>query len=348
MDVAELLDRAAESWGEDWVTVVSLLRRALELDPWRADVRASLGLASGSAGDTGEARRQLSLALDLDPDHPKYWADLAMVNLYAGDFRAARSLLEESLVRRPDYVWAYAELTRCYSRLGEEIAMAAAAARTINIDPVGEATSEVRLILVAHRRADLDAGEPQAGSRFPWRRRRAPVRLRPMMPGVDAFLAATALPTEEAVQALEQVLAGVVEGTADYFVVLGALADRNFRIGRHDRCAEYSRRAAVGLPCVEALVAEPRQGWFVEPGRDHDAKAGYEALVWELFDEEPVLTVLVIEPGLPRDVRRATVATRSGTYEIQRGGNLFVIDTPRRNRVIHESFDRSAPSFGEW
>ena len=343
MGVAELLAEAAGAWGKDWDTVTALLRRAVRIDPWRADVRAALGLALSSVGDMADATRQLHLALDLDPDHPKYWADLAMVAFRESDYSTACSFLEESIVRRPDFVWAMVELTRCYSRLGYEIAMSAAGARAINLDPIGEPTRQVASILVSHRQQAAEA-ESGPGRRFLRRRAQRPRRPGPL----DDFLSARDLPFSEAIPVLERILAILDDECADYFVVLETLADMHFHLDQHVLCAEYSRRAVNGLTCVRALVAEPRQGWMLEAGREHDAKAAYGALIRKLFNEEAIFTVFELDPNRIQDLRRASVHTDSGIYEIQRGGNLFVINTPRGDRVIHEAFDRSDLPFAEW
>jgi tetratricopeptide (TPR) repeat protein len=325
MGVTELLSEAAEAWGTNWDTVIALLRRAVEIDPWRADLRDKLGLALAAAGDSAAATRQLHLALDLDPDHPKYWADLAMVAFGESDYRTACSLLEEAIARRPDYVSATVELTRCYSRLDQQIAMAEAGSRAINIDPLGDAKLQVTAILKAHWRPGASRSA-----------------------AVGDFFSARDLPPGEAIPALERVLTILEGGSANHSIVLETLAGKYFLLDQHDRCAEYSLRALTGLPCARALAAKPRQGGMIEAGRDHDAKTVYATLIQNLFNEEALLTALKVDTGRIQDLREAIVHTATGIYEIRRGGNVFVISTPNGSQVLHEVFDRSDLALAEW
>lgn len=353
MDVATLLGEAAAAWGDDWYRVVAALSEAVELDPWRPEVRARLGLAQSVLGRQADAKRQLNLALDLDPYHPRYWADLALVHVSVGEYADARSLLEESIARRPDYVWAMVALARCYARLGSDIAMAVTAARAINLDPIGEPTDELKGILARRWNGPEDRARPPGPPRGLIGRVRG-FLLRsddqppPPSRQVADFLAARDMDLGDRVTILGGVLDGLNPDTADYCVVLETLADVHFRLDHHDVCADYSRRAVAGLRCVRALVPEPRRYRLVEAGRDHDAKAAYGQLIVELFGEEPTMTALVFKPGRPNDVRSAQVFARSGVYDIDRGGNLFVIRTPGGGRVIHEAFDRNDLPLAEW
>jgi Flp pilus assembly protein TadD len=81
---------------------LSLVRRAIELDPNYADAYNLLGAIRGTAGDVSAAREAFRTSLRLDPRDPVTYLNLAQLELAAGQRDVAADLFAEALSLDPN------------------------------------------------------------------------------------------------------------------------------------------------------------------------------------------------------------------------------------------------------
>lgn len=79
------------------------LRKAIEIDPKTARIRAELGALKLTDGDMASAQQWLQSALDLEPQLAEARGNLATIYAKKGDFATAEKLLHQSLEDDPQY-----------------------------------------------------------------------------------------------------------------------------------------------------------------------------------------------------------------------------------------------------
>ena len=94
-------------------------RRALALDPRRADAWLDLGVCHYRAGDYFWARVYYRLAKTLAPGHADVWNELAVVDIALGNFGAAEEALERAVALNPALPEAWNNLGLVLVRRGQ-------------------------------------------------------------------------------------------------------------------------------------------------------------------------------------------------------------------------------------
>lgn len=95
---------------EDTKGAEDALRKAIEIDPKAARIRAELGALKLSDGDMASAQQWLQSALDLEPQLAEARGNLATIYARKGDFATAEKLLHQALEDDPQYKEGHLQL----------------------------------------------------------------------------------------------------------------------------------------------------------------------------------------------------------------------------------------------
>ncbi len=93
------------------------LRRAVNMDPARAQAWSDLGLVLVRSGDNAGALQALSRAIDLDPDLAAAWYNRGLLSMHLGDLNAASVDLAEAARLAPDNQ----DIARLLQRIEEKL-----------------------------------------------------------------------------------------------------------------------------------------------------------------------------------------------------------------------------------
>lgn len=92
------------------------LRRAIDIDPKAAKIRAELGQLKLDDGETESAQEWLQSALDLEPQLAEARGNLAIIYARKGDLATSEKLLRQALEDDPQYTEGYLHLGRLLGR----------------------------------------------------------------------------------------------------------------------------------------------------------------------------------------------------------------------------------------
>jgi tetratricopeptide (TPR) repeat protein len=95
---------------QDTTGAEGALRKAIEIDPKAARIRAELGALKLTDGDVAAAQQWLQSALDLEPQLAEARGNLATIYLRKGDFVTAEKLLHQALEDDPQYKEGHLQL----------------------------------------------------------------------------------------------------------------------------------------------------------------------------------------------------------------------------------------------
>lgn len=143
-----MVDSAPESWlprlnlGFEYLrrgmapAAVAELRKAHELSPGRAKVKASLGLAEASVGNVDAARVLAIESYRIDPRDPSVVSMRADVHAFRGELEEVGQYLRETLALNPHQVAALFNLSAVLQKLGRQIEADATLGRALELDRI--------------------------------------------------------------------------------------------------------------------------------------------------------------------------------------------------------------------
>lgn len=107
-------------FGERHQEAVAAFKKALELDPWRADSAFGLGICYLEQGLVQEGRAMLERAVESDREHLPAWVTLGQLCVALGDWKAAEEAFESALWVDRDNARANCGLGTVYFRTGDD------------------------------------------------------------------------------------------------------------------------------------------------------------------------------------------------------------------------------------
>jgi TolB-like protein/class 3 adenylate cyclase len=120
----------------DWDKGISLLNKAVELEPSGADSHGWLGLGLNFAGRPEEAIPIIKKALRLNPfASAGYFNAMAIAYRMIGQYDKAIEYLESGIQRNPDHFFAHLNLSACYILADREEEARAEAKEVLRINP---------------------------------------------------------------------------------------------------------------------------------------------------------------------------------------------------------------------
>ncbi len=99
--------------------VMEAYRRALMIDPRRAEAWLDLGVCHYLSGDYLWARVYFRFANKLDPDNADVWNELGLVEITLGNFEKAEESLENAVARNPEHPEAWNNFGLVLARRGD-------------------------------------------------------------------------------------------------------------------------------------------------------------------------------------------------------------------------------------
>lgn len=341
--VEALIEEASLYTASDPDRARRMLTRALAVKPWIGRIHHLLGITESDDGNSESAARYLETATALEPYNPQYWYDFGVLEFYRENMELACHHFERALTLRTDYIDAIFNLGLCYFFTDDTIAAAAAMKLVIHFDPTGK--RRVKAESVVESLGTNRRGLRSLLQRI-WRRDSPSAALT----SGQQLLHTQNMPPDRAVVELSDLLASLDDKTRSYHIVAQYLSYAYFSLNQYYESYRLSLRAKAELPCVRSLTMRSFSQFIIEPGKEHDAKRIYAQMVARLFGVEIGFVAFTFDTweGSSASVRTAHVSVEQGTYEILRGGNIFLITTPNGQEIEHQEYDRSDRVLGIW
>jgi tetratricopeptide (TPR) repeat protein len=169
-------------------------RRALTIDPKRADAYLNLGGSLLALGRYGEAAQALEQGIKLDPGRSEGLISLAVVYSQMGRDEEALADLNKSLALQPDNPAAYLGLTLVYGKAGRHREALEAALQAVRLDPLSADAQQLAGVAYAKQQR-----YPEAATAF-----KAAIRLNPEDPRTHLSLGKVYVEMNEKAAAMEE------------------------------------------------------------------------------------------------------------------------------------------------